>query len=119
MNNNLKRYTPEWDALEILARIKTPDESATLETRYKYWLKLSEVAKLATNAACLAAMYYGKAEEKENAACHPETAENGQQTDLPPTGGQQDCVAQNAKNAKQATLTCTDATRKQKRKLKP
>lgn len=109
MNNNLKRYTPEWDALEILARMKTPDESATLETRYKYWLKLSEVAKLATNAACLAAMYYGKAEEKENAACHPETAENGQQ----------DCVAQNAKNAKQATLTCTDATRKQKRKLKP
>lgn len=30
----------------------------------------------------------------EKAACHPETDESGQQTDLPPTGGQQDRKAQ-------------------------
>ena len=30
--------------------------------------------------------------EKENAACYPENAENGQQAELPPAGGQQACV---------------------------
>lgn len=65
MTNMLKEFSPEWDALEILAQMKTPDESATLKERREYWLRLREVAKLATNAVILAAMDYGKAEGKE------------------------------------------------------
>ena len=45
--------------------------------------------------------------KKENAACHPENAENGRQ---------QDCVAQNAKNAKQGNLLCADAAQLTERK---
>ena len=65
MTNRLKPYSPEWDALETLALMKTPNESATLKERREYWMKLREVAKLATNAVILAAMNYGKAEAKE------------------------------------------------------
>lgn len=43
-------------------------------------------------------------------------AESGQQTDLPPTGGQQDSIARNTENAKQGNLLCTDAAQLNARK---
>lgn len=43
-------------------------------------------------------------------------AKSGQQADLPPTGEQQVCEAQNAENATQATLLCTDAEQLETRK---
>lgn len=43
-------------------------------------------------------------------------AENGQQADLPPTGEQQACDAQNAENATQGNLLCADAEQLETRK---
>lgn len=101
---HLKDYSPEWEAFMILRRLKTPAEDAALDEKFEHWITLRKVGELALNAACLAAKAYGEAKGKENAACHPETAESGQQTELPPAGGQQDSIAQNAENAKQLTV---------------
>lgn len=46
------------------------------------------------------------------------TAENGQQTELPPAGGQQDCIAQSSENATQGNLLCADAAQLTARKEK-
>lgn len=94
MTNNFKKHSPEWEALEILARLKTPEEKATPKTHFLYWMNLRSVIKLVLDAACLAASDYGVAIEKKEAACHSE----------------------NAENAKQNTLLCTDAARLNARK---
>ena len=64
--NNLKVYSPEWDALEMLLKLKTPDENAPLKARTEYWQKLRSIAITVSNGAMLAAMEAGKAEEREN-----------------------------------------------------
>ena len=87
LGDHLKRFSPEWDAFIQLRGLKTPADDATLDEKFEYWITLRKVGGLALNAACLAAMDYGEA--KERASCHPETADSGQQTDLPTTGGQQ------------------------------
>lgn len=66
MTNNLKVYSPEWDALEMLLVLKTPDENAPLRVHREYWQKLRSIATLAANAAMLAAIECGKVEEREN-----------------------------------------------------
>ena len=65
MTNNLKVYSPEWDALEMLKSMEMPDENASLRELREYWLKLREVAKVASYGAQLAAIEYGKAEARE------------------------------------------------------
>ena len=62
---------------------------------------------------CARALYEHIMRERKNA--HKQ-AENGQQPELPPTGGQQAYVAQNAENAKQETLLCTGAEQLESRK---
>lgn len=114
---HLKEYYPEWEAFMILCRLKTPAEDAALDEKFEYWITLRKVGELALNAACLAAKAYGVAEAY--AACHPEPAKSGQQTELPPTGGQQSCIAQNAENAKQANLPCAGAEQQTARKEQP
>ena len=116
LGGHLKIYSPEWEAFMILSRLKTPAEGATLEEKLDHWLTLRKVTELALDAACFAAKAFGVADEKEYAACHPETAKNGQQTDLTPTGEQQACNAQNAENAKQETLLCAGAEQLTERK---
>ena len=64
--NNLKEYSPEWDALEMLLKLKTPDENAPLKARTEYWQKLRSIAITVSNGAMLAAIEVGKAEEREN-----------------------------------------------------
>lgn len=64
--NNLKVYSPEWEALEMLLVMKTPDENAPTKSRVEYWQKLRSIAILVSNGAMLAAMEAGKAEEREN-----------------------------------------------------
>lgn len=64
--NNLKEYSPEWEALEMLLVLKTPDENAPTKALVEYWQKLRSIAIKASNGAMLAAMEAGKAEEREN-----------------------------------------------------
>lgn len=116
IGGHLKFDSPEWEAFMILRKLKTPAGDATLEEKLDHWITLRKAAALALDAACFAAKAYGEAKAKERAACHPETAENGQQTELPPTGGQQACVAQNTENAKQENSPCTDADQQPGRK---
>lgn len=116
LGGHLKIYSPEWEAFMVLSRLKTPAEGATPEEKLDHWLNLRKVTELALDAACFAAKAFGIADEKEYAACHPKTAESGQQTDLPSTGGQQDCIAQTAENATQNNLLCTDAEQLETRK---
>ena len=115
IGNHLKMYSPEWEAFILLRKLQTPVDDASTDDKRLYWLDLRKIGGLLLNAACLAALDAGRAEAKE-AACNPENAENGQQAELPPTGGQQDCDAQIAENAKQENLTCTDAEQLTKRK---
>lgn len=64
--NNLKVYSPEWDALEKLLALKTPDENAPIKELREYWQKLRSIAISISYGAMLAAMEAGKAEEREN-----------------------------------------------------
>lgn len=89
MTNNFKKHSPEWEALEILARLKTPEEKATPKTHFLYWMNLRSVIKLVLDAACLAASDYGVAIEKKEAACHSENAENAKQGKLIYIGAEQ------------------------------
>lgn len=63
--NNLKVYSPEWDALEMLLVLKTPDKNASIKELREYWQKLRSIAILVSNGAMLAALEAGKAEERE------------------------------------------------------
>lgn len=94
LGGHLKIYSPEREAFMVLSRLKTPAEGATLEEKLDHWLTLRKVTELALDAACFAAKAFGVADEKEYAACN----------------------AQNAENAKQATLLCTDAEQLTERK---
>lgn len=97
LGDHLKRYSPEWDAFMQLRRLKTPEEDATLDEKFVYWVALREVGKSVLNAACLAAMDYGESKGKEEEkACA--------------------CRAINAENAKQEGLTCADAEQQAARK---
>lgn len=69
----------EWEAFMILCGLKTPAEDAASSEKFEYFITLRKVGELALNAACLAAKAYGKAVEKENAACHPAPPENEKQ----------------------------------------
>ena len=64
--NNLKVYSPEWDALEKLLVLKTPDENASIKELRSYWQKLRSIAISVSYGAMLAAIECGKAEEREN-----------------------------------------------------
>lgn len=64
--NNLKEYSPEWDALEKLSVLKTPDQNASIKELMEYWQKLRSIAISVSYGAMLAAMEAGKAEERAN-----------------------------------------------------
>lgn len=73
----------------MLARLKTPEESATPKTHFLYWMNLRSVIKLVLDAACLAASDYGVAIEKKEASCHSENAGNAKQGKLIYIGAEQ------------------------------
>ncbi len=64
--NNLKEYSHEWDALEMLLVLKTPDENASIKELWEYWQKLRCIAISVSSGAMWAAIEVGKAEEREN-----------------------------------------------------
>lgn len=64
MKNKLEPYSPEWEALEILAKLTKPAQDASAEEKRRYWLALRQVACRIIYAVSLAALNYGIAEEK-------------------------------------------------------
>lgn len=86
---NLPFYSHELHAYLLLQQLSRPSENAAVKKWGSYILELSAICEHIEEAIAWAHYAKRRKQEKENAACHPETAENGQQTNIPPTGGQQ------------------------------
>lgn len=113
---NLPKYSHELLAYKLLQHLKKPGKIATMYEWTSYIHRLQEITFQLEQALIAACISSGQHLERRIQKTAHKTAENGQQAELPPTGGQQDCIAQNAENAKQATLLCTDAEQLETRK---
>lgn len=86
---NLPFYCHEWHAYKRLQDLRPLGKKASAEDLSNYIFELRAIRCHISQAVNQAERAKEKAEEKGNAAATHKPAENGQQTNIPPTGGQQ------------------------------